>query len=41
LILDSLKNNGNLTQIILSEQLNLTNNDWLEESVNRNPIVKY
>lgn len=40
LILDSLKNNGNLTQIILTEQLNLTNNDWLEESVNRNPIVK-
>lgn len=40
LILDSLKNNGNLTQIILTEQLDLTNNDWLEESVNRNPIVK-
>jgi hypothetical protein len=40
LILDSLKNNGDLTQIILTEKLNLTNNDWLEESVNRNPIVK-
>lgn len=40
LILDSLKNNGDLTKIILTEQLNLTNNDWLEESVNRNPIVK-
>ncbi len=40
LILDSLKNNGNLTQIILTEHLNLTDKDWLEESVNRNPIVK-
>ncbi|WP_026708925.1 hypothetical protein [Flavobacterium frigidarium] len=40
LILNPLKNNEDLAKIILTEQLNLTNNDWLIESVNQNPIVK-
>lgn len=40
LILDSLKNSEDLTKIILTEQLNLTNNDWLEKNVKGNPIEK-
>ena len=40
LILDSLNKSGDLTKIILTEKLNLTNNDWLDENSNRNPIVK-
>ncbi len=40
LILDSLNKNRDLTKLILTEHLNLTSNDWLEESVNRNPIIK-
>jgi hypothetical protein len=40
LILDSIKKKENLSKIILSEKLNLTSSDWLEESDNRNPVVK-
>lgn len=40
LILDSLKNSGDLTKTILTEKLNLTNNDWLEKNIKVNPIEK-
>lgn len=40
LILDSLKNSEDLTKIILTEKLSLTNNDWLEKNVKVNRIEK-